>query len=312
MLLCDGWAPVHALAQQLGLRGLRRRFLPHTQLRPAEVSAHLLALQQRAVDEAHLASEPGRTLTSLRHLHRYLTAFPHTFVVPIDLSALDACLAFNSENLEAFVSWCLAVLDSTPDTLSGYVSAITTYCRIEAGRPVFSADDTRPDQFRWARQLHAPAGTRQLCLGLGGSDFSAIYPTLSPSSPAHICDFAVGHAAYEFTLRGGEVGTVDGASIDVSRDLVLGSIQWKAPDTTSGGRLWGIGLVCACKDPQARRKPVPIPFVCRCPPGSPSPSPHSNTTEVVYVYVYGGCLRYGVRRALRIRIRMRRGQHQKM
>ena len=36
---------------------------------------------------------------------------------------------------------------------------------------------------------------------------------------------------------------------------------------------------------------------------------HSNTTEVVYVY--GGCLRYGVRRALRIRIRMRRGQHQK-
>ena len=38
---------------------------------------------------------------------------------------------------------------------------------------------------------------------------------------------------------------------------------------------------------------------------------HSNTTEVVYVYVYGGCLRYGVRRALRIRIRMRRGQHQK-
>eukprot|EP00966_Prymnesium_polylepis_P272100 6286754-Prymnesium_polylepis.1 len=62
------------------------------------------------------------------------------------------------------------------------------------------------------------------------------------------------------------------------------------------------------RSPQGRRKraepctqpacgPLRRPMA-RPPPADLSMPLHSNTTEVVYVYVYGGCLRYGVRRAL--------------
>ena len=345
----DEWGPLHARAIALGLDAARPAALGGlwSADAPAGAVAGFEELLSETIDQAHMASLPGRFRTALTHLERFREAFPRTLIVPISPGAEAQCFRHNTDTLDGF-SRFLVRSGVGPSTAPGYVSAVKVYAEKAAGVAVFQPDMSRnrAESGRFDRQVSAPAGTRKFETGIGGSHFTAILeklvelhprpyslqhpnvpgtaghsmPPIPPSwtasaplfgpvragggrqafggfgddapradlddwgrppcfarlSDQACCALAVGHAAYEFCLRGGEPGIVAGGDPDPSRDLTLGSIAWRGPSEESRGRWWGIAMICAIKDAHSNHQRVPTPFACRCPrdrmPIFPSPT----------------------------------------
>lgn len=83
------------------------------------------------------------------------------------------------------------------------------------------------------------------------------------SSARGLVRWAVALLAHNLLLRGGEPGVVDKSgtpkAFDTSRDLSLGSIEFKRPGPESGGLPWMTVDLVSIKDPDARHRTCVLP-----------------------------------------------------
>ena len=175
----------------------------------------------------------------------------------------------------------------TSDAVAGYVSAIFAQRSRIAGYDILTGKvgARLAEARRSERKEDGPPSGRRLCLGIGGSDFDAIHPSIDFALPSHRTDWAVGHTAYAATLRAGEVGTVDGGVLEAACDLVISSVDPQPPSAASDWCPWLYLSVCSIKDSTYTRLCVPIPIRRRSASAAPLSDPRCSYDAIMAVYV---------------------------
>lgn len=132
-------------------------------------------------------------------------------------------------------------------------------CGAEAGYAVTgrTVNVTAPAAFKRMRQVDGPAGERVLQRGMRASMMRQLATQgYDRSSARGLVRRAVALLAHNLLLRGGEPGVVDKSgtpkAFDTSRDLSLGSIEFKQPSPESGGLPWMTVDLVSIKDPAKR------------------------------------------------------------
>ena len=148
------------------------------------------------------------------------------------------------------------------DAIQSYVGVVRILCGAEAGYAVTSktVNVTAPAAFKRMRQVDGPAGERVLQRGMRASMLLQLaVQGYDRSSARGLMRWAVALLSHNLLLRGGEPGVVDGATFDTSRDLTLGSIEFKPPGPESDGLPWMTVDLVSIKDVGARFQKCVLP-----------------------------------------------------
>ena len=148
------------------------------------------------------------------------------------------------------------------DTIATYVSTIKTLRSFEARHRITDprANTVGPAAAKRMRQVDGPPGQRQLRLGLRARHLRAIAAAgFNRSSRRGAQQWAAALLAHNLLLRGGELGVVDSAEFDTSRDLTIGAVEFKEPCPESSWLPWLTVDVVPIKDTHARRRVCPMP-----------------------------------------------------
>lgn len=265
------WAKVHSIAAHMGIIGA----LAHQRMALRRPGGMLGQLLDEAVLDAHASSRPGRKLTAFRKLQTFCLAcdIEVPFVPCLGLNApVQACKRYNQSTLDGFQQWLRKTTELAASTIQDYTSAIKTYCEIEAGGAITTDPPANiiSTNANKQRRKNAPAvSPRALQIGVGGADFNKIWKALDldnkPINHPDFIEFDAAVVAYEYALRGGEVGLVDGPTeLDSSRDFCGGSVQLRKPSHGAVGHPWLWAAHTPIKDAHAKFKAIPLATICKC------------------------------------------------
>ena len=147
------------------------------------------------------------------------------------------------------------------DTVSTYVSAIKSLRIMEAHYHITDArtNTVAPAAAKRMRQLEGPPGERGLRRALRAAHMrEAAAKGLDRRSKRGAIRWAAALLAHNLLLRGGELGVVDNAAFDRTRDLKIQDVEFRAPCAESSWRRWFIVYIVAIKDAEARHRAVPM------------------------------------------------------
>lgn len=263
----------------------------HTITIGTQTPAQAAALAELSADvdrRVFMTNKPGRLETALVWLDSFVAATGRQPFVPVDEFAPTACHLYNQVTFDLLASFIRKQGSRRPkkgkraikgDTIAGYISALKVYItRLAHGNLTSAAHNTHlREEFRSMRQEDAPSsgGDRSLSTGIRITHIINWYNSLSHAernSSRGVMELGVAVTAHNALLRGGEVGTTDDGPLDAGRDLVIGSVEWRAPCAESRWLPWLILWVCAIKDVNARRVPAPIPIRARSANSSSDPA----------------------------------------
>jgi len=191
--------------------------------------------------------------------------------VPLSHAGDLVAMGYNQETLEMFAEYIRRrgsrlkgrqgeTIKS--DTISTYVSQIKKLRTVEAHYSIVDAkvNVVAPAAHKRMRQLDGPAGDRQLSLGLRALHLRQLAAAgFDRKSARGTQEWGAALTAHNLLCRGGEVCVVDGASLDVERDLIIGAIEFKEPGEVSEGLPWLTVELVPIKDATARRRSAVMP-----------------------------------------------------
>jgi hypothetical protein len=177
---------------------------------------------------------------------------------------------YNTETLEMVSEFMRRIGSRQPgrlgtpissDTVDGYISTIKTVANWEAHcqLTLTAVNTVLPGASKAARRDQGPPGARTLKRGIRAQHFRRLIALgYDRSSAKGMVEWAAALVAWNLILRGGELGVVPGKPLDISRDLTLGSIEFKAPCADSDYQPWLVVDTVPIKDVTARRRACPM------------------------------------------------------
>ena len=234
-------------------------------------SATATALRLGVRDRARQTLDPGRLDTALTWFDEFATDSRRAPLFK-PLSGLNdvAASIYNATTLDMFGEYLrrrgsrLNGRKGTTlraDTISSYVSAVKSLRTLEAHQQIVDArtDTVRPAAAKRMRQQDGPPGERALKRALRAAHLrQAAAKGFPRRSKQGAIRWAAALLAHNLLLRGGELGVVDNAAFNASRDLKIGDVEFCAPCMESAWLPWLVVYVVAIKDAQARHRVVPM------------------------------------------------------
>ena len=147
-------------------------------------------------------------------------------------------------------------------TVQTYVGTLRLLRSAEAGYAITAPEVNvvAPAALKRMRQDDPPPGDRVLRRGMRADHLRQLAEMgYDRSSARGVLKWAAALLAHNLLLRGGEVGVVERKLLDVRRDIVLGSVEFMAPNDESNYHQWLTVDVVAVKDAEARHRVCPMP-----------------------------------------------------
>jgi len=259
---------VLAFAGRLGLLGE----LPGREVSREGETVAARELRLGMLARARQTYDVGRLHASLTGFEEFMTIVRREppFMTPRHAGDID-CMQYNQETLDMFAEFLRrrgsrlrgrSGEEIKSDTIQTYVSQIKKLRTHEAHHTIVCPEVNviAPAALKRMRQIDGPKAIAGCSLGLRARHLrAAALAGFQRRSKRGTQEWGAALSAHNLLARGGEVCVVDGVELDVSRDLIIGAVEFKEPGEVSGDLPWLTMEMVPIKDTTARRRTAVMP-----------------------------------------------------